>query len=64
MLTYNTRLSFESQEDFQKVFNFLEAQRDCVNEAYKTAFSLKKLSIVEFHHKFYHPYMKEHSVPS
>jgi IS605 OrfB family transposase len=64
MRSYNTRLSFESQEEFQKVLDFLKAQRDCVNAGYAKAFTLEKLSIVEFHHKFYHEYMKGHAVPS
>lgn len=64
MRSYNTRLSFESQEDYQKVYDFLVAQRACVNAGYIKAFNLEKLSIVEFHHKFYHEYMKGNSVPS
>lgn len=64
MRAYNTRLSFESQEDFQKVYNFLKAQRDCVNAGYIAASNLSKLSIVEFHGKFYHDYMRRNNVPS
>jgi len=62
--TYNSRLQFESQEDFEKVLTFLKAQRDCVNAAYKTIFDLPKLSIIDLHAKFYHKYAKENNVPS
>ncbi len=62
--SYNSRLIFENPEDFQKVYDFLVAQRDCVNEAYKVCFDLKQLSIVELHHKFYNSYLKNHHVPA
>lgn len=64
MRSYNTRLSFESQEEFQKVLDFLKAQRDCVNACYIEAESLEKLSIVELHGKFYGEYRKNNDVPS
>ena len=64
MRSYNTRLSFESQEEFQRVLDFLKAQRDCVNACFIKAFDLEKLSIVDLHHKFYREYRDNNSVPS
>lgn len=64
-ITYNTRLIFESQEDFQKVFKTLEAERFAFNEASKLHFGAKKNSIVDIHRKFYRQFRDQNpNIPS
>lgn len=46
------------------MLSFLQAQRDCVNAAYKVVNDLEKLSIVDLHKKFYFPYLEGTKVPS
>ena len=58
-LTYNTRLVFDSEEDENKIWEVLDAQRFVVNECSKIAFSIrKKLNIFTLHHSFYESFRK------
>ena len=52
-ITYNTRIIFDCQEDYWKVFQTLEASRTAFNEASKLHFGADKNSIVDIHRKFY-----------
>ena len=55
VITYNSRLLFESQEDFQKIFDILRLHQYVVNFSSEKHFGASKNSLVELHRKVYHP---------
>ena len=65
-LTYNTKLTFDSIDDSQKIVNMLNAQLFAWNECSKVKFSsVINNSIVELHSKFYTNFRKNNpNIPS
>ncbi|MFA5043110.1 MAG: transposase [Kiritimatiellia bacterium] len=59
MLTYNTRVIFQSQEEKERILKTLEMQRFAFNEASKAHFGAAKNSIVDLHAKFYRKFRAE-----
>lgn len=55
MITYNSRLLFESLEDFEKIFDILRLHQCVVNFASEKHFGSPKNSLVELHRKVYYP---------
>ena len=55
VLTYNTKLQFESPEDKTKLLRTLELERDIFNFCSEKHFGAKKNSIVDLHAKCYYP---------
>lgn len=55
MITYNSPLSFQSQEDFQKIFNILCLHKEVVNFASQKHFGSNKNSLIDLHKKSYYP---------
>ena len=59
VITYNTKLLAESQEDFNNLKSLLEHHRLVFNIASKLQFTESKNSIVILHSKVYHPTRKQ-----
>jgi len=68
ILTYNTELEFQSQEDSEKILTVLKSERKVFNEASKLHYETgekRKNSIVELHGKFYRKFRTENpTIPS
>ena len=59
MITYNTELLTDNQEDLDSLKSILENHRVVFNIASKEQFNEKKNSIVILHSKVYHPTRKQ-----
>ena len=59
MITYNTELLTDNQEDLEYLKSLLESHRVVFNIASKEQFNEKKNSIVILHSKVYHPTRKQ-----
>ena len=65
MISYTTKLIFDSEFDKESVLELLLWQKDVFNECSKVVFELKKKSIIDLHAKFYTNFRKSQAkIPS